>query len=650
MLLSLGVMAVLAASLAPAALASSPGHGPKPPDAPGRKYNQPPPAPGADSLWGLGVANSALDPNGLEEAMGRTFEAQGVYSKLTGEAYPSPYALNAEKDGARIYLNINSWHLVGTTKVCYPYKNYASHNYDAYLQNWVNALQAFDYDDTFITLNHEPTAHRAEQPSCGNAGEYVQAYDYVFHYMRNHGITYPFVWWMTASAFQKPEFARTWQPPAGDFSVIAIDGYNRFLGGVWRSPEFIFEDSETYAESLGKPLVIGEVGTLEDHARPGRKADWITTAAQLFRVWGVDAILWNDTNGNEPNTSTSAMAAWINASEGAGAAFLQNASGQPGSTVSTWGGGFSANETVEVRANSVSGPILGTKVADGGGGVNPISLHIPTPFAGGDHDLLAIGRSSGTIAHATLSVSPPESEPFSIAAGHVYTYEGRGFVPGELVEVWFPGGPHHSQTASVNGSVSIAAASPPEPHEGGEVTVSAPSASLTFPFHVIPVMVVPGEGQPQQSVPVSITGYGANENVTVKFGSTVLTTLTTNAWGSASDDVVLDSTFGRFTLLVTGNSSHVSKQTSILLSTTISLSPDTGPTGTTVEVTSGPGWKPGESVTVKMGSHVVGTVTADSNGVVDTTVVIDKNTPGIIHVSLTGHLLKLTATGEFTVT
>src|SRR5439155_24102136 len=137
---------------------------------------------------------------------------------------------------------------------------------------------------------HEPSADTASQPRCGTATEYVRAYDYVYHYFRNHGITYPFLWWMTGSSFRQ-RYANLWQPPADEFSMVVTDGYNRFQNGNWRSPEFVFQPAEDYAAGLGKPLAIGEIGTVEDSAQGDRKATWISTAAELFRTWSTDAIL-----------------------------------------------------------------------------------------------------------------------------------------------------------------------------------------------------------------------------------------------------------------------------------------------------------------------------------------------------------------------
>ena len=64
--------------------------------------------------------------------------------------------------------------------------------------------------------------------------------------------------------------------------------------------------------------------------------------------------------------------------------------------------------------------------------------------------------------------------------------------------------------------------------------MTAPSASLTVSFYPLAPVHSPTDGQPQQSVPVSVTGFGASENVTVKIDGALKATLTTDQWGSAS--------------------------------------------------------------------------------------------------------------------
>ena len=149
------------------ALAGAPRQGPGPRSGPGTPQDPPPPS--ANPLWGLGVANSAVSSKALQADMGKSFEAQGEYTPLSGWSYPFGSVLDAKDAGARIYLNINSWHVVNDKKICYPFKNYPAGTYDSMLQNWVNELQAFDYADTFITFTHEPTANSPQQPSCGTA-------------------------------------------------------------------------------------------------------------------------------------------------------------------------------------------------------------------------------------------------------------------------------------------------------------------------------------------------------------------------------------------------------------------------------------------------------------------------------------------------
>jgi hypothetical protein len=647
-LVSVAAAALLVAGLAPEALAGSPGHGPKPPQDPGRRYNQQPP-PGGDALWGLGVSNAAIDQDGLEQAMGRTFQAIGIYMPMTGGNYPTSSARRSASDSAQVYININSWRLVGSKKVCYPYANYVHHDYDAYLQKWVNDLQAFNYANTYLTFTHEPTVKSDAQPGCGTAADYQQAFDYVFHYFRNHGITYPFVWWMVASSFGQG-YAQDWQPPPADFSQVAVDGYNRFVDGVWRTPEDIFPPAEDYANNIGKPLIIGEIGTLEDPNNSQRKANWFIDAANLFRSWNLDAILWNDDQNYHPSTSSASLAGWVTASQNSGSAFLANGDGTPGSSVTTWGAGFKAGETVDVHLDSLTGPVLGSKDADSSGVVKPVTLNLPSPLAGGTHALLAIGRSSGGVAKATLAVTPNDPPNFTIAAGDTYTYSGSGWVPGETVTVQFPGGSPQSAPAGAQGQVVIPVVSPPEAHDGEHLTITAPSTSLSVFFRGIAVLHAPDTGQPQQTVDVSVTGFGASENVNVQLDGTTELAMATDEWGSADGSLLLDTTFGRHSISFVGAKSGLVRNKSILLKATENLDPDSGPTGTVVHVTSGPGWKPGENVDLKVAGALIETVQADSNGVVDTDVTITRKVLGPAHVSLTGRSLGLTALADFTIT
>jgi hypothetical protein len=269
------------------------------------------PARASIAHWGLAVSNTALDPGALEDAMGRVFASRGVYSQLGGQKYPNDGALAARREHSQIYLNINSWHVVNDKKVCYRFAEVAAGAYDDLLANWVSELKAFGYHRTIVVYNHEPTADSQSQPNCGPASDYVKAYKHVVSYFRNHGIDYPFVWNEVASAYNQG-IAKKYQPPAHTFQIVGVDGYNRFLQNNWRTPSYIFEAAHKYAVSLHKPLLIAEIGTVEDPRDPTRKADWLTTAADLFRSWRrIVAVEWNDTHEFRPDSSILSLAAWV---------------------------------------------------------------------------------------------------------------------------------------------------------------------------------------------------------------------------------------------------------------------------------------------------------------------------------------------------
>jgi len=247
--------------------------------------------------------------------MGRPFASRGEYYPLSGGRYPDQGVSDARAEGATVYLNINSYHLVNGVKTCYPFADVAAGTEDELLQTWVTELMAYDYPNTILTFHHEPTASSSSQPSCGTAAEYVAAFDHVFTYFRSHGISYPFAWTMVASSFGQGT-ASLWQPPAGNFQIVGVDGYNRDLSGQWRTPQYIFASAERYAAALGKSLLVGEIGSVEDPLDPSHKAAWITDAASLFRSFGnVVAVEWNDKDPYRPDTSSAALAAWVAASQ-----------------------------------------------------------------------------------------------------------------------------------------------------------------------------------------------------------------------------------------------------------------------------------------------------------------------------------------------
>jgi len=152
-------------------------------------------------------------------------------------------------------------------------------------------------------------------------------------------------------------------------------------------------------------------------------------------------------------------------------------------------------------------------------------------------------------------------------------------------------------------------------------------------------------------MPVTLSGYGASENVAFFFdGGPATQTFTADAKGSLQASVLAAVTWGNHELHTKGQASGIAQTVRFSAPATISLSPNSGPVGTVVNVTSGPGWVPGETVKVMWQSTVLKTVTADSTGVAKASITIPKHGVGSVTVKMTDQILGVAPAATFTIT
>ncbi|HJP65019.1 MAG TPA: hypothetical protein VKA30_01795, partial [Actinomycetota bacterium] len=324
----------------------------------------------------------------------------------------------------------------------------------------------------------------------------------------------------------------------------------------------------------------------------------------------------------------------------------------PGRSVGLNGGGYGANERVDVRMDSPSSPIVGSGNADSTGAVTGLQITLPGTFAGGTHTLYGVGAASGTVGQGQLRVlSLIGVSPASLGYGDAATVTGVGFVPGESVSVRLGSGPSSSVRAASNGSISLSTVSPDVPLGGGVVTASAASGTDTVTFTVQSRFSSPTTGAPQTSVPIAVHGFSPNETVHVRFdsSSTVVGALTTDANGMGQMNLALNLLFGNHTIKVTGASSLVTKSNTITLPQTMAMSPSSGVVGTSVTIDSGPGWAPGSKVSLYMGKKLLANLYANSNGVVHLVGAVPRLAAGLVSVQLKGTNPALTATAQFQV-
>ena len=120
----------------------------------------------------------------------------------------------------------------------------------------------------------------------------------------------------TAGGYDKE---KAYYPGGAYVDWIGADGYNWVpcRGSTWRGFASIFRGWYSWAQGMGKPLVIPETGTSEDPDVAGRKAAWIKTMANDLKTSfpKIHAIVYFDTSGTRGcdwrvDTSAGALDAW----------------------------------------------------------------------------------------------------------------------------------------------------------------------------------------------------------------------------------------------------------------------------------------------------------------------------------------------------
>ena len=113
------------------------------------------------------------------------------------------------------------------------------------------------------------------------SGQYGNADDYIAAWRRIHDLfdargasNVEWVWCPTAWSFRNAT-APAYYPGDAYVDWVCADGYNWYPHGEWKSFDEIFRWFYEWGSQRGKPLMIAEIGLMEDAARSDRKAAWI---------------------------------------------------------------------------------------------------------------------------------------------------------------------------------------------------------------------------------------------------------------------------------------------------------------------------------------------------------------------------------------
>lgn len=184
----------------------------------------------------------------------------------------------------------------------------------------------------YLVFNHEPDA-KTSRPM-GAPGDFVAAWRHLVDVYRSAGVRNArYVWTLTGESFAVGAGGGRTRADAyypGDAYVddIAADTYNwntcHSPAGRWESPAALLDPQRRFGlRHPGKGLMVLEWGSVEDPARPGRKAQWMrdttrllaTPAYRQFRAilhWDdrTTGMLAHTTCDFDYRTSGDAMATW----------------------------------------------------------------------------------------------------------------------------------------------------------------------------------------------------------------------------------------------------------------------------------------------------------------------------------------------------
>lgn len=151
--------------------------------------------------------------------------------------------------------------------------------HDAYLRGLARSIHALDAQ---VLLRYGPGMDGSQHRAFTISGRsYVAAWRHVRELFAAEGVDGSWVWSPNADAFAGARGgASQYWPGHGQVDWIAANGFNSACRGsaAWTDFGSIFRPFYDWAAARKKPLMIAEVGTVEDPVDPGRKARWFGDA------------------------------------------------------------------------------------------------------------------------------------------------------------------------------------------------------------------------------------------------------------------------------------------------------------------------------------------------------------------------------------
>jgi hypothetical protein len=241
---------------------------------------------------------------------GQPWKMDGNYKE-----FQTAYFNNVRNRGSIPLIDWGSWHLgSGPNQPDFQLQDIYLGAHDAYIQQWALAAKAWGHP-FFLRFDWEMNGNWqfpwSEQLNGNQPGDYIKAWRHVHDIFTQNGVNnVTWVWCPNISGNTTRPMASLY-PGDNYVDWTCLDGYNK--ESAWVSFDTVFTGNgvnwikNSYQEILtvapNKPLMIGEVASLEANDGGAKKAAWIRDAflTQLPRRFPhVKAVLWFNWDDRNP--------------------------------------------------------------------------------------------------------------------------------------------------------------------------------------------------------------------------------------------------------------------------------------------------------------------------------------------------------------
>jgi hypothetical protein len=215
----------------------------------------------------------------FEELIGRKIAVRRAFHNWS-DVFPTDFEEWVRDRGTILMM---SWQASSEGQAFVKWRDIANGRHDDVIDDRAADIKAFGAP-MFFTFHHEPDSGEIDT---GTSAEFVAAWRHIHDRFEAAGVTNVSWALILLSYTYINHGADEWYPGDEYVDLIGSDGYNWFTcpPGVWRSFEEIFQHMYDYGVEEGKPMLIGELGTIEDPDDPNGKAQWFEDASAQLKLW-----------------------------------------------------------------------------------------------------------------------------------------------------------------------------------------------------------------------------------------------------------------------------------------------------------------------------------------------------------------------------